>query len=572
MTRAYKFDEAYRPTLAGSQYGVSTTHYLASHAAAQILDSGGNAIDAGVAAGLTLNVVESQMCTFAGVAPIMVYIATERTFYTIDGLGTWPAAASCEYFSSRGHKVVPEGILQTVVPGAPAAWLTALAKFGTMSFGEVATPAIRYARDGFPMYRLMNHTLTQKLSDFPKGSELARIYLPEGRPPRPGETFRQSDLGRTLQYLVDEERASASQGRTAAIDAVINAFYKGDIAQTIAQFHADNGGLLSRADLADYRVTVESPISKAFGDLDVISCGPWCQGPMLIQVLNIIESVGADQLKHNSAEYIHVVVEAIKLAAADRERYYGDPKFVDVPLAKLLSKEHARELAKQIATLEEPRAKKRYTGSVAADPALVAIESRPYDTSYAAVVDAQGNAFSATPSDGVIRKSPVVTGTGLIPSPRGLQSRIDPDHASSIASGKRPRLTPNPAMVKRDGDFLMPFGTPGGDLQVQAMTQVFLNTFRFGMSLQAAVEAPRFYSYDFPDTFAPHVYFPGVLRCEEGIDEETRDALRGRDHLVQDWPSNEWPRTGVCAVKGDTAESARWAAADCRRVCYGIVS
>lgn len=572
MTRAYKFDEAYRPTLVGSQYGVSTTHYLASHAAAKILDAGGNAIDAGVAAGLALNVVESQMCTFAGVAPIMVYVAAENAFYTIDGLGTWPAAASCEYFSSRGHKVVPEGVLQTVVPGAPAAWLTALARFGTMSFGDVAAQAIKYARDGFPMYRLMNHTLTQKLSDFPKGSELARIYLPEGRPPLPGETFRQSDLGRTLQYLVDEERASASKGRVAAIDAVIAAFYEGDIAREVAAFHAANGGLLAREDLASYRVAVESPVSQNYGDIEVICCGPWCQGPMLIQVLNIIESVGADQLKHNSAEYIHVVVEAIKLAAADRERYYGDPKFVDVPLAKLLSKEHGRELAKQIAIFEKPRANKRYGGSVAADPALVATESRPYDTSYACVVDAQGNAFSATPSDGVIRKSPVVTGTGLIPSPRGLQSRIDPDHASSIAPGKRPRLTPNPAMVRRDGDFLMPFGTPGGDLQVQAMTQVFMNTFRFGMSLQAAAEAPRFYSYDFPDTFAPHVYFPGVLRCEEGIEEETRDALRARDHVIQDWPSNEWPRTGVCAVKGDAAGPVRWAAADCRRTCYAIVS
>jgi gamma-glutamyltranspeptidase/glutathione hydrolase len=262
MTRAYKFDEAYRPTLIGSQYAVSTTHYLASRVASQILDAGGNAIDAGVAAGLMLNVVESQMSTFAGVAPIMVYLAAESAFYTIDGLGTWPAAASCEYFSHRGHKVVPEGILQTVVPGAPAGWLTALSQFGTMTFGDVAESAIRYARDGFPMYPLMNHTLTQKLSDFPKGSELARIYLPEGRPPLPGENFRQSDLARTLQYLVDEERARASKGRTAAIDAVIDAFYKGDIAQAIAKFHGENGGLLSRDDLAGYGVTVERPVSQ----------------------------------------------------------------------------------------------------------------------------------------------------------------------------------------------------------------------------------------------------------------------------------------------------------------------
>jgi len=396
--------------------------------------------------------------------------------------------------------------------------------------------------------------------------------------PQAGEIFVQSDLANTLQFLADVEGAAGSRGRAAGIDAVRRAFYRGDVAQAIARHQRQNGGLLTAEDMASYRVTVEKPVRTRFCGIDVYSCGAWCQGPLLLQALNLVEGFDLAALGHNSPAYIHAVTEAIKLAAADREAWYGDPKFIDVPLDILLSAAYAADRRGMIRPdrcwpeMPEAGAIPGRDRSAAKPPTTadrVPAQS-DLDTSYVCVVDRHGNAFSATPSDGVLRVSPVVPGLGFGASARGIQSRTDPAHPACIAPGKRPRLTPNPAIAIKEGEFVMPFGTPGGDLQTQAMLQFLVNLSVFGMEIQRAVEMPRFYSYSFPDSFSPHSYFPGKLRLEKPIGEATAAALDALGHKTEWWPDDEWPRTGINAIRADTASGTLHGAADHRRTCYAV--
>ncbi len=544
-----------RPTLSGTRHMVSANHHLAAQAAFQILEAGGNAVDAGVCGGLVLGVVQSDIVNIAGVAPIMLHRARDRTTLTIDGLGVWPRAASVELFHQRHGGRIPRGVLRTVVPAAPCAWITALTRFGTMSFADVAAAAIRFAGEGFPMYPLMADSLAAQRDRLAEWSTTAAIYLPGGQPPRVGERFVQSDLARTLRYMADEERATHARGgdRTAALAAARDAFYRGEIAARIADAQADQGGLLTREDLAAFRTRIEPAVAIHSLGLEVNACGPWCQGPTLLQALRLLEGMDLVSMGHNSADYVHVVVEALKLAFADREAYFGDPRFVAVPLARLLSEDHARAQRQRIdmrhAAADAPRADE---------------PQRCTDTSYIAVVDRDGNAFSATPSDSAF-DAPVVPGTGLVPSFRGCQSRGIPGHPSSVAPGKRPRLKPSPAMALGADGSVMPFGSPGGDVQPQAMLQVLLNLQVFGMTPQAAVEAPRFATFSFPDSFEPHATLPGRLTLEARIDEGVARDLLCRGHDVRWWPQWAWQAGGVCLVSVNGARRAFFGAADPRR-------
>ncbi len=348
----------------------------------------------------------------------------------------------------------------------------------------------------------------------------------------------QADLGRTIQFMADQEEAAAGRGRDAGLAAARDAFYRGDIARTIAKYHRENGGLLTQQDLAEYRSEIEKPLRCTFKGTDVLSCGPWCQGPVLLQMLAMLNEVDLKALGHNSKAYIHLLAEVMNLCFADRERYYGDPRFVDVPMETLLSRTYAQERLKTIQSdrafgempppglVDGHRAGRTGKPSVAVgEPGL------PGDTSYVCVVDSQGNAFSATPSD-VSWEGPVIPGLGFCPSSRGSQAWGDPAHASVVAPGKRPRLTPNPAMAMRKGEFLMPFGSPGGDLQPQGMLQALVNHLVFGMDIQQAVEAPRFVTRNFPDSFEPHANYPGRLDLEQAIGQPTGDALAAIGHKV----------------------------------------
>ena len=547
--------DGYRPVLRGRRHMAVAGHYLAAQAALKILEAGGNAVDAGVAGGLVLNVVHSEYVNFAGVAPIMIYRAETGSVETISGLGSWPAAMSPDLFQREHGGEIPEGVLRTVVPAAPCAWISALQRHGTISFAEAAAQAIDFAAQGFVMYPFMADILATHEADYARWPSSAEIYLPGGTPPRVGDVFVQRDLAASLSHMADEEQAAAGKGRVAGLEAARDAFYRGDLAQKILRYHHENGGLLTATDLGEFRSAVEAPLRQRFLDSDIYTCGAWCQGPVLAQTLTLLDGDGLRTMGHNTPTYIHHLCEALKLAFEDRERYYGDPRFVDVPLERLLSPDYA---AARRALIDAGRAREEAAPASADEPPI------PRDTSYICVVDKDGNAFSATPSD-VSYDTPVIPGTGFCPSSRGSQSWADPAHPSAVAPGKRPRLTPNPALAIRAGEFVMPFGTPGGDVQCQAMLQVLMNILLFGMNPQAAVEAPRFATYSFANSFAPHDAYPGRLNLEARIAQQIETELTARGHDVRMWP--EWsPLAGaVCLIYQDLERGTLAGAADPRR-------
>jgi gamma-glutamyltranspeptidase/glutathione hydrolase len=549
---------------------------LASQAGYEILEAGGNAIDAGVAAGIALGIVHSEMVQFSGVAPIMIYLKDADRFLTISGLGGWPKRASIDYFIEQHGAQIPIGLMRTVVPGAPDAWIMALRLFGTMPFGDVAAAAIRYARDGFPMHHVMYDYVLANEDNYRRWPENEAIFLPGNRVPEIGERFVQRDLASAIQYMVDEEAAQSNHGRLRGLDAARDAFYRGDLAVAMTRFHRDHGGWLHREDLESYSSGIDEPISVKLGSTEVYTCGPWCQGPVLAQMVRLLDGLSVQTLGHNSPAYIHTVVEAMKLAFADREAFYGDPRFVDVPMDRLLSEGYTRYRRGLISTerawSEMPPAGDESDGDQLPDANHERVSGpvgNPADTSYCCAVDRDGNVFSATPSD-VSWESPVIPGTGFCPSTRGSQSWAVHGHPSSVAPGKRPRLTPNPAIARKPGHWIMPFGTPGGDNQTQAMLQVLLNVELFGMAMQDAIEAPRFMSHSFPNSFEPHHYFPARVTMEGRIPESVSDELTAKGHEVERLEPMTYKTAGVCAIRSDLNRPLMEGGADPRRMSRAI--
>ena len=565
-----------RLTIMGTRHMAAAGHYLAAHAAFEILEAGGNAIDAGVAAGITIGVVQTDKVNFGGVAPMIIHTAKDKKVHCIDGLGVWPKAITPDYFQQRFGGKIPPGVHRCVVPAAPDAWITALANFGTMSFGEVAATAIRFATQGFPVYPLLNQFIEKHRADYERWPSSAKVFLPKGRVPQVGEVFVQSDLGRTLTFLADEERRAAKKGgRKAGLKAARDAFYKGDIAREVARFIEKEGGPMRYEDFADFKVKFEPTVKTRFNGIELHACGPWSQGPTLPMALNLLKGYDLKGMGHNSPDYIHVLTEALKLVFSDRHNHFGDPNFVKVPMAGLMSDKYTNWRRGMIRmneawpgmppggdpkTLTQIENRCMPPGKLAGDPG-------PGDTSYLCVIDKHGNAMSCTPSDGS-DQTPIIPKVGILCSGRGTQSWSDPAHPSSVAPGKRPRLTPNPAMAFKNGKVYMPFGTPGGDVQTQAMLQVFLNVNVFGMSAQDAIEAPRFSNYSYPGSFEPHHYFPGRLYLESRIAKSTADALAARGHTIYDWPEFTWLAGAVCTIVNDTKNGVMHGGADLRRPAY----
>src|SRR5918911_4605130 len=307
----------YRPTITGSRHMIAAGHYHAAHAGFQILEAGGNAIDAGVAAGIALGVLQTDRVNFAGVAPIMIYLAEHKKVVSIDGLGTWPKAASIDYFRREHGGAMPAGILRTVMPAAPAAWIKALEQYGTMSFAEVAKAAIALARDGFVMHEFMAEYLRDHESDYRRWPASTAVFLPKDRAPTAGEVFVQKELAASIQYMADEEKAASGKGRTAGLKAARDAFYRGDIAQKIAKYHRENSGWVTLDDLASYEVRFEPTVTTRYRDVELHACGPWSQGPVLPQALNLLSGFDLKAMGHNSVAYIHHLTEALKLAFSD---------------------------------------------------------------------------------------------------------------------------------------------------------------------------------------------------------------------------------------------------------------
>jgi len=441
-----------------------------------------------------------------------------------------------------------------------------------MRFGEVAAAAIRFGREGFGAQSISAEVMGDSIESISQWPQNAAIYLPGGKPPAPGQRFFQTDLANSIQYMSDQEAATKGD-RVAGLRAARDAFYTGDIAQKIDAYHRAHDGWIRADDLAEFHVDVETPLAVQFGDVTVHGCRPWCQGPVLLQTLRILDGIDLRALGHNTPQYIHTLIEALKLAFADRHAYYGDPKFVNVPIDALLGDAYTSARRERIDPARAwpdmpPAGTPAELGLTPralpdAQPSKEYAEPEP-DTSYVCVVDRHGNAFSATPSDGALN-TPIIPGTGIAPSSRGMQSWTDPAHPACLAPGKRPRLTPSPAIARRAGKWTMPFGSPGNDVQPQAMLQVLLNMTVFGMSPQQAIEQPRFASSSFPSSSDPHTYTPRRMSLERRFSDETAQALGRLGHDVNWWREWEWKAGCVCAVVKDHETGMLEGGADVRR-------
>ena len=573
---------AHRPQVMGRNLMVATGHHLATQAALRILDRGGNAIDAGVTAGICLNVLQPDMTSFFGVAPIIVYLKKERRVITISGLGRWPRAASIEWFQKNCGGEIPVGVKRAVTPAAPDAWITALDRYGTMSFADVVTSAIDLAEHGAPMHHFMREHIKNQWDDYYRFESNRPIFFPDGDLIPIGGLIYQNDLAETFRQMIRAEEKAKGQGRSTGLRAARDEVYKGDIANKIVAFIQGEGGLMTLEDLADFHVKEEEPVSTMYRGHEVFSCGPWCQGPVVLATLNLLESRDLRSIGHNTPGYVHTTLSALNLSFADRDRFYADPDFIQVPIKGLLSKAYAAERSKlldrsegfsEMAPFGDPWP---YEGSGSPEQVgeTVSIVPTPgggeqplQDTSYCTIVDPEGNAFSATPSD-PSSDMPIVPGVGCTVSSRGAQTWLDEGHPSALAPWKRPRLTPNPAIVLKDGEFFMSFGSPGGDVQPQAMLQVFLNVVDFGMLPQMAVEAPRFATYNFPNSFWPHEYKPGRTLIEERLLADIGGALRERGYMPEGWKDYFWRVGSVCCIVKDAKKGILLAGADPRRESY----
>jgi gamma-glutamyltranspeptidase/glutathione hydrolase len=566
VRKVYPPPESLRPTIYGERYVVSAGHPLVADVANQVFAAGGNAIDAGVAAGLASAVVQPDMCNLGGVAPILIRAAGSDQVSSVAGVGWWGAEATLEAYRARYGDEMPVGPGVGLVPAAVSAYVRSLKAFGTWGFADCAAPAIALATDGFVLDQRLAESLTLMGSEFDRWPDTAAIYWPHGRGPVAGDRLVQTALGRTLQRLADAEHGAGSRG--AGLDAVHDAFYRGEIAATIARFSQEHGGWLTVDDLAGFEAEIEPALMRRFRHWEVWTPTTWCQGAALLQTLGILEPEPLEGLGHNSAEYVHLIVEALKLTFADREQFYGDPRFVDVPIEWLISTEHCQELRVQI------------------DPETVGpgVEGIPgassgrLDTTYLCTIDAEGNVFSATPSD-TIDGGPIIPELGLLISQRGLQSRTDPAHPACLAPGKRPRITPSPAIAlgqrapETSDREVLAFGCPGGDVILQAMLQGFLNVSVFGMTAQQAIEAPRFIASDWPDSFYPHLKPPPTLSLEGRFEDSVPLELARIGHQVVDWPDFEFDAGGVAIAMDAAAPTDRRvlaAGADPRRIGYAL--
>jgi gamma-glutamyltranspeptidase / glutathione hydrolase len=566
----------FRPTIMGTHGMVATEHYLSALIGVQVLKQGGNAVDAAVAAIFAEGVLNPHMHTLGGESPMLIYAADTGRVSAINGNTAAAQRATPKWFVEQGFKLIPgDGLLAAGVPAAFGALVTALERFGTMTLEQVATPAMELARDGFPMHPGLRgpsdylafsiYHQQDKFRD--RWPTSAQLYLPQDKVPEVGDVFRNAELAHTFARLLQAERAVAGD-RRAGLRAALDLFYRGEIAQQIVDFAQREGGLLELADLAGFETHVEAPVTVNYRGYDVYKCGPWSQGPVFLQQLRLLEGFDLRALGHNSSDYIHLVTEASKLAFADREAYYGDPRFIDVPMQELLAPAYA-ELRRSLIDPDRASLTLRPGDPLggnalrAADGNLIGREWQR-GTVHVDVVDAQRNMISATPSGAWIADSPVVEGVGFPLGTRIQMFYLDLDaaHPNGLAPGKRPRTTLTPSLVLRHGKPFMAFGTMGLDQQDQWTLQFFLNVVEFDMPVQAAIEAPKFSSKHFPSSTYPHAAEPGVLRVEGRIPYDVRRALQARGHDVVLQP--DWIEGYVVGIQVDTARGVLFAGADPR--------
>jgi gamma-glutamyltranspeptidase/glutathione hydrolase len=557
----------HRPELHGTRDAIAATHWLASATGAAMFERGGNAFDAATAAAFVTQVVEPHLNGPAGDVPIVLYCADTDRVDVICGQGPMPMAATISAFRDRGLDSVPgSGLLAATVPGVFGAWMRLLRDYGRLPLADVLEPAIGYAETGYPLLPEAARTIEALAPLFQQDwTESARIYLPGGTAPAPGARVRNVVLAATYRRILSEARAG-SRSREGEIDAAVAAFYRGFVAEAIGRFVADsepldstgrrNRGLLTSHDLANWSATVEKPTELDYGEYRVYKPGPWSQGPVFLQQLAMLEGIDLKAMGLATADHLHTVVEAAKLAFADRDAWYGDPRYADVPLAGLLDRRYAgsrrRLIGPEAAAQLQP-------GSPAGDKPWIPEPPLPRpvpagpdgitylvsggplaqvivasgDTCCISATDHRGNMVAATPSGGWLKSSPVVAGLGFSLGTRGQMTWLVEGHNNSLVPGKRPRTTLSPTVVLRDGRPYLAFGTPGGDQQDQWTLNFFLNHVEFGMSLQAAAEAVAFHTGHLVSSFTPRRVRPRSLIVEGDLDPQAIEQLRRRRHEVE---------------------------------------
>ena len=548
--------QTFRPVVRGKRGVVAGGSPLSVEAGLRTLQKGGNAVDAGVATILAASVIEFSHFSFGGEVPILIKLKG-KPVSVIEGMGQAPMKATREFFVNQAHTqgngpatmagaksgVIPStGPLSATVPAILDACVTALDQFGSKSLAEVMEPAIELA-DGFPIDELRVQYIKTRGPVFSKWTDAKRIFMPGGEMPKVGDIFVQADLARTLRAIVAAERRGARKGRHAGLMAARDYFYRGPVGQRIGDYMQKNGGLMAASDIARFHARVGQPVKANYRDYEVYKAGFWTAGPAMVESLNLLESYDLHGMGHNSPEYVHTVVEALKLALADRDRYYGDPDFVKIPAAELLSKDYARlrrsliesehaSLAQQPGDPSNMKAvlasAVQKTGKLSTVPEI----ERGNDTTCVNVIDKDGNLFSATPS-GAWLPAVVAGDTGVLMGQRLQSALTDPNSPNVVAPGKRPRITLTPTIVLKRGLPYMVLSTPGGDNQDQALLQVLLNIVEFGMNPQEAVEAPRFDTQHYISSFDDHEFLPGSLNLESRIDEKTIANLKSRGHKVK---------------------------------------
>ena len=541
-------DYSHRPMVWGTRGMAGGGTQLTAQTGMRILWQGGNAVDAAVASALAAGVMEpTAHYTLGGEVAFLFYDRAARAVRSVVGQGWAPRAATIDLYMERWGEI-PPGVLSSTVPGVISALLTMLTEYGTMSFGQVAESALRFASEGFPAYQLLNRAIGsgERMDNLRKHPDSARVFLPNGNPPELGKLFVQKDLGRSLSLMVQAEEKALSQGKTraAAIRAARDVYYKGDVAQRMVRALEGLGGLYALEDFAEYESPLEEPISTSYRGYEIFTNRTWTQGIALLETLNILEGFDLAALGHNSPRAVHLQVEALKLAFADRERYTGDPSFVDVPVEGLLSKGYA---ALRRGLIDPNRAQASYPpgdprkmlavaeGARASDaaPVMEPVGGDGDGTTYLSTADGAGNMVSATPSSFAGLSQGMVLGdTGIVINCRGCYFWLDPDNPNGLAPHKRPRTTPCTFIVLKDGEPFMTLGTPGGDSQPQSNLQVLTNIVDFGLHVQDAVEAPRYCGYSFPQSPWPHREFPNRLEMEGRVSRDLVDALNHLGHQV----------------------------------------
>ena len=586
---------ALRPPVAGRNGAVSAGHPLTTAAAFEVLVKGGNAFDAGAAALLTGGVVEQDLYSLGGEALVLVYPRKAGTVVSIVGQGWAPKYATVDWFLDKGRDLNGEGLNPSVIPSALDAALRVLARWGTMSFEDISRRAIEYAEQGFQLRPRTAASIESNLEFIKQWPDNGRTWLkPDGSLYKPGDLIRLPELAVTLKKMVEAERANKHLGRAQAIEAARARFYKGDIAQDMVAFLRSKGHPYELSDFAEYYSRIEEPAMTTYRGYKVYKHSFTSQGPVLLQTLNILENFDLQTMKFNSADYIHTIIEAMKLAYADRDTYYADTEYVKVPIKGLLSKDYSRERASTIrmdranpgfiagdpmkydpVVKEWPfwRANVTPSGGEAPPAPVAGVDGAVKDTTHIAIIDKEGNIFDSTPSGGWIGGAVILGKTGIGMSVRGEQFWLDKNRAQQIRPRSRPRYTLTPSIVLRGNQPFMAIGTPGGDNQDQTILQMFLNVVEFWgdwyPNLHDGLEWPRFQTLHFQNSFWPHTSGFNRMNVEVGISDEIFRNLQSRGHNV-----SRVRQFGVsgCAtiVIVDPRTGQRITGGEPRRDCYGI--